>query len=98
MANMQVGAKAIGTGAGLVAAINYAPEATTVSMAQLGYAVDPATLQSAVESLVNGGWIGVLGFVGLIGGLIGQSLIRRAQARWGEPDSTPAVPAAPPAE
>ena len=54
MAGIPVGPKTLGTGTGLIAAINYAPDATLVSMYYMGFAVDPAAFEKAVQSLVQG--------------------------------------------
>lgn len=91
MAEIPVGPKAIGTGAGLVAAVNYAPDATTVTLSYLHFAVDPTKFAEAVQSLVNGGWIATLGAVGLLGGLIAGWVWRRAEARFGNGHAAPPV-------
>lgn len=85
------GPKTMGTAIGATAAVAYAGDATTVTMHAIGFTVAPDAFEAACANLVQGGWIGALGAAGLLGGLIGGYLLRKAQARWGAEGNTPTV-------
>lgn len=80
---MLPGAKTSGSAFGLAGAAAYSAELTVVTKNWMGYSVDPAALESAVTTLTEAAWGGLLIAAGLIGALIANYYWRRAQERWG---------------
>jgi hypothetical protein len=80
---MLPGAKATGSSIGLAGAVAYKAELTVVTKHFMGYAIDPAALATAVTTLTEAAWGGLLIGGGLLGALIANYYWRRAQERWG---------------